>query len=322
MSKTIREFYSGDLTVRVSTDIDEEAAAFNAKYGKPNEPERHTILMFKLYDDDGALLYKSYVEPWARADLVQAGHRYTYEVLMPHVVDFVDEAIIMNKRAGHALRTRAEPDLDSALSDRFVWRRRRGPPTRGVPRGLINAHEWEEKHRSAELGAEHIADIRAAKRRASRARRASRDPDPWRNASDADAHAYRLLEIAHRTRANHLPTYPKRAKEAAEAFEVAADAWEEAGDDTNAVLRRAGADHWHREAFIFSHRPLSDGFYLVSDAEAQRLSNGRPPRPGHFVLFRLTPWSLHPFELHRLELHVDERLNKKRHWAYAVTGVR
>ena len=176
MSKTIREFHSGDLTVRVSTDIDEEAAAFAAKRRrKPNEPERHTLLRFELFDDDGDVLYESFVDPHGGfADLAKAGHRYTYEVLMPHVEAFVDEALIMNRRAAHALRERAEEAvLTPFQADRFVWRRRRGPPTRGVPRGLIDPHEWEENRRNLELGAEHPSDVRAAKRRT----KARRDPD-------------------------------------------------------------------------------------------------------------------------------------------------
>ena len=326
MSKTIREFYSGDLTVRVSTDIDEEAAAFNAKYGKPNEPERHTILKFELYDDDGDLLYKSYVEPWARADLIQAGHRYTYEVLTPHVVDFVDEAIIMSKRAGHALRTRAEPDYDSSLTDRFVWRRRRGPPTRGAPRGLINAHEWEENRRSAELGAEHISDTRVAKRRTSRTRR---DPDPWRNASDADAHAYRLAEVANRLQPSWPFPFATASIEAGDAFEVAADAWEEVGDGVKAEIRRDHARHHYIEAFLAMHPHLSYGFYVVRDDEAKKLAaavGARPPREAVAAagvktrLSRVGP----DIELHRIHLTPRERehLNQRRPWAYAVTGVR
>ena len=190
MSKTLREFYSGDLTVRVSTDIDEEAAAFGAKWRKPTEPERHTMLLFELYDDDGDVLYEQYVDPFVHYDLDEAGHRYTYDVLMPHVERFIDEAIVMNKRAAHALRTRAEPVLlspwqtammGSAPLDQFIWRRRRGPPTRGIPKGLINAHEWEENHRNAELGAEHLSEIRATERRLAAERRAKlkvrRDPD-------------------------------------------------------------------------------------------------------------------------------------------------
>ena len=331
MSKTIREFYSGDLTVRVSTDIDEEAAAFNAKYGKPNEPERHTILMFKLYDDDGALLYKSYVEPWARADLVQAGHRYTYEVLLPHVMDFVDEAIIMNKRAGHALRTRAEPDYGSALSDRFVWRRRRGPPMRGVPRGLIDAHEWEENRRSAELGAEHISDIRSNTRAAKRKRTTRRDPDPeWRNASAADAYAYKLAEVANRTRPQRSrprfrASYERNAKAAAEAFEVAADAWEVVGDKVKADIRKEQARHFYVEAFLTTHPYLSHGYYLISDTEARQLAakmKSKPPREGflHVPLTHVGP----EVELHRLELNAHElfAFNRKRPWVFAVARLR
>ena len=331
MSKTIREFYSGDLTVRVSTDIDEEAAAFSAKYGKPNEPERHTILMFELYDDDGDRLYKSYVEPWARADLNQAGHRYTYEVLMPHVVDFVDEAIIMNKRAAHALRTRAEEPADyhpGASGDRFVWRRRRGPPTRGVPRGLINAHEWEENRRNAELGAEHIADIRAAKRK----RTARRDPDPeWRNALAADAYAYKLAEVSNRTRPQRTrsrfrASFARNAKAAAEAFEVAADAWEEVGDEVKVEIRKEQARHFYVESFLATHPYLTHGYYLISDAEARQLAakvKSKPPSEGRFLLVPLT--HVGPgVELHRLDLSAHElfAFNRKRPWAYAVTGVR
>ena len=314
------------LTVRVSTDIDEEAAAFSAKYGKPNEPERHTILMFELYDDDGDRLYKSYVEPWARADLNQAGHRYTYEVLSPHVVDFVDEAIIMNKRAAHALRTRAEPDLDSALSDRFVWRRRRGPPTRGVPRGLINAHEWEENRRNAELGAEHISDER-------RMKRARRDPDPWRNASDADAHAYKLAEEANRTRFHSRLTryralFARNAKAAAEAFEVAADAWEEVGDYGDKVeIRKEQARHFYIESFLAMHPHLSSGYYLISDVEARHLAariRSRPPR-GTADFLRVPLTHVGPvIELHRLKLFTRElsEFKRKRPWAYAIARVR
>ena len=151
---------------------------------------------------------------------------------------------------------------------------------------------------------------------------ASRDPaDPWRNASDADANTYRLLETVYQSRDPR--GYPKRAKEVAEAFEIAADAWEELGDVSRADYRRERADSWHREAFIFSHRHLSYGYYLVSDAEARRLSDGMPPRPGRFILFRFTPWSVGPrAELHRITLSVDEVPDRKRRWAYAVLGVR
>ena len=329
MSKTIREFYSGDLTVRVSTDIDEEAAAFSAKHRKPNEPERSTLLRFELYDDDGDLLYQSFVDPWAHADLNQAGHRYTYEVLMPHVVDFVDEAIIMSRRAGPALRTRAEETpayvrAPAYVPDRFVWRPRRGPPTRGIPRGLINAHEWEENRRNAELGAEHISDER-------RMKRTRRDPDPWRNASSADEHAYQLQQAAFRTRpqrqqARYRTSFARNAKAAAEAFEVAADAWEEVGDVVKAEIRRSNARRWYVETFTTLHSHLSHNYYLISDAEARQLAakvNSKPPSEGRFHLVPLT--HVGPgVELHRLYLTDRElfEFGRKRPWAYAVAVAR
>ena len=155
----------------------------------------------------------------------------------------------------------------------------------------------------------------------------SRDPDPWRNASDADEHAYKLQQVAfrtptQRTEGRYHPSFARNAKTAAEAFEVAADAWEEVGDETKAEIRRNNAHYFYVEAFIASHRYLSYGYYLVSDAEARRLSDGSPPRPGRFIPFRFTPWGARPAELHRIWLTDFTLPDRKRRWAYAVAGVR
>ncbi len=154
--------------------------------------------------------------------------------------------------------------------------------------------------------------------------RAARDPDPWRNASDADAHAYRLNEDALRAPRSR---YAAATKEAAEAFEVAADAWEEVGDEVKADIRRDLAKRNYVESFLATHRHLSHGYYFVTDAEARRLASvaggTRPPQQGDFLqvpLSRVGP----VVELHRLGLYTRElkELGRTRPWVYAVMGIR
>lgn len=155
-----------------------------------------------------------------------------------------------------------------------------------------------------------------------------RDPDPWRNASAANEHAYKLQESAHRTKT--IRGYARAAKAAAEAFEVAADAWETVGDLAKADIRRASADHFYREAFVVTHDHLSHGHYVVSDREArslvERVSRNVSivmPTGRTFYLVRISPWG-RLVELHRTRLNEQEvdRLDRKRPWVYTVTGVR
>ena len=157
--------------------------------------------------------------------------------------------------------------------------------------------------------------------------RASRDPDPWRNALDADEHAYRLADEAHwARRLQPLWRLARLTKEAAEAFEVAADAWEEVGDDVKASIRRDLAKQNYVESFLASHRRLSHDWYLVSDAEARQLAEAsgmKLPDLGWFVpvmLSRLGP----RVELHRelLRSHEMADLKRKRPGVYLIGGVR
>ena len=158
-------------------------------------------------------------------------------------------------------------------------------------------------------------------------RASSRDPDPWRNASDADEHAHKLEQVAFRTRpqrqeARYRASFARNAKAAAEAFEVAADAWEEVGDHVKAEIRRSDARSWYVKAFTTLHSHLSHDYYLISDAEARQLAakvNSKPPTEGRFHLVPLT--HVGPgVELHRLYLTDRElfEFRRKRPWAYAV----
>lgn len=114
---------------------------------------------------------------------------------------------------------------------------------------------------------------------------------------------------------------------AAEAFEVAADAWEEVDDKVKADIRRNMAKHFYVEAFLATHSHLSHGFYLITDAEARELAlrmKSKPPRAGRFLLVPLT-MSVGPgVELHRIELNERELWahRRKRSWSYAIAGVR
>lgn len=162
-------------------------------------------------------------------------------------------------------------------------------------------------------------------------REAARDPDPWRNASNADAHAYKLAEVANRTRpyrqhSRYRAVFARNAKAAAEAFEVAVDGWEEVNDKAKAEIRRGMARYFYVEAFLATHSHLSHGYYLISDAEARQLAakiKSKPPSEGRFLFVSLT--HVGPgVELHRLDLNAHElfEFNRKRPWAYAVTGLR
>lgn len=162
-------------------------------------------------------------------------------------------------------------------------------------------------------------------------RAARRDPDPWRNASVADDHAHKLEQVAFRTRpqrqqARFRAAMARNARAAAEAFEVAADAWEEVDELVRADLRRNNARRWYTEAFLMEHAHLSHGFYLITDAEARELAskvNRKPPPDGRLLVVPLTPVGPE-VHLHRLSLHERElwALRRKRPWVYAIAGVR
>ena len=142
-----------------------------------------------------------------------------------------------------------------------------------------------------------------------------------------DNHAFALEERAlHGTL--DLTDYPARATDAAEAFEVAADAWESIGDHHRATIRRGMAKHFYREAFATSHRQIGMDF-LVSDEEARdavaRVTRNAPLRfpqsQGEFVLVR-TPWDALA-ELHRYQLDQRQRevLRHRRPWVYVLRGL-
>lgn len=140
-----------------------------------------------------------------------------------------------------------------------------------------------------------------------------------------DNYAFALEE---RALNGDLVDYTPRATDAAEAFEVAADAWESIGDMHRATLRRGYAKHFYRAAFAASHRQVGMGF-LVSDDEAHdavaRVTRNAPlrfpRREGEFVLVR-TPWDT-LVELHRHELDRRQRklLGQKRSWVYVMRGL-
>ena len=156
---------------------------------------------------------------------------------------------------------------------------------------------------------------------------ARRDPDPWRNASVADEHAHKLEQIAFQTRpqrqqVRYRESFARNAYAAAEAFEVAADAWEEVDDTVKAKIRRDEARRWYMKAFITTHRYVRYGHHLLSDAEARELAariRSRPPRGEQFLSVPLS--HVGPIvELRRLQLNEREmwEFRRKRPWVYAA----
>ena len=142
----------------------------------------------------------------------------------------------------------------------------------------------------------------------------------------ADEHAFELVNRAiwaHRTKPGRV--YARITKDVAEAYEVAADAWEEAGDLGAADARRKLARSYYVRSFRASHDRVgsySSGWYLLSNIEAGRLataSKARLPKRGWFVMVNLTP--LGPsVELHH-ELLTEREMaivRRKRPGAYLV----
>lgn len=153
--------------------------------------------------------------------------------------------------------------------------------------------------------------------------------DAWSDASVADEYAYRLQHEANRTskHTNRMRAlFARRSNAAADAFEVAADGWEIVDDHEKAEIRRELAAYHRGEAFTASHRHMSYGWYLVTDAEARRLAraSGQPlPKPGYVQPVRLSYGG--PFiELHRIQLSEQEKwtTQRKRSWAWAVGNIR
>lgn len=153
--------------------------------------------------------------------------------------------------------------------------------------------------------------------------------DAWSEASSADEHAYRLQHEAQRTPMRTKRTrslFGRRSSEAADAFEVAADAWEAVDDQAKADIRRNSAAYNRAEAFLATHPHISYGFYLITDAEARKLARANAvalPKPGTFQPVRLG-YAGPVVEIHRLNISPQEmwKFQRKRPWVWAILGVR
>lgn len=161
--------------------------------------------------------------------------------------------------------------------------------------------------------------------------------DAFEDALRADAHARRLQDKAvWSKRMARAPVYARDMIAAAQALEVAADAWEEAGDHDAAMSRRESAHQSYVKAFWATHSRLHSRFplnhlyyFMISDAEAGKLARAAGvPLPREVETFRyvrpLSPWGEIPLELHRLALLPSEKVwaGRKRGWTYALAGVR
>ena len=158
--------------------------------------------------------------------------------------------------------------------------------------------------------------------------------DAFDDARRADAYAQRLQDkTIWSRRTARASVFARDMIAAAQALEIAADAWEEAGDLVSAQARRERAHDNYVAAFRATHSYLRSWerrrdplFYPISDVEAGRLSRAaglRLPREGKFSVVRLSPWG--PLvEIYRLELLPAEQtqLGRKRSWTYALAGVR
>lgn len=153
------------------------------------------------------------------------------------------------------------------------------------------------------------------------------DPQAFRIAAAAQKYADALRE---QSRGAMGPSeYRRRSREAAEAYDVAGDAWEAAGHESR--IAREWADRLHLEAFKATRPVLSPGFYYVTDREARALVAGvtrnaklRMPDGRYYVLVRLGPPGRgNLLELHRLNLTLQEReaMKRKRPWVYGVVPI-
>lgn len=159
--------------------------------------------------------------------------------------------------------------------------------------------------------------------------------DPWAVAVDATSSAYRLEDVSRQSspsgttyrvvsETKQNAQFIQRANNAADAFDVAADAWEIAGDDSRARHLRNRAIYNRTEAFV-AGRPITGGWYHLKDTEAHRIAraNGVPlPKQGWFQKVRLfNPEK--PIDLLRLRLmpHELQSLKRKRPWTWAIGGL-
>lgn len=162
--------------------------------------------------------------------------------------------------------------------------------------------------------------------------------DAFDDARRADAHARRLQDkTIWSRRTARAAVFARDMIAAAQALEVAADAWEEAGNLAFAEARRERAHDNYVAAFRATHSHLPPSwerrhdplFYPISDVEAGKLSRAtgmrlpRKEKTSTVSAVRLSPWGA-PVDLYRLRLLPAEQawLRRKRPWTYALAGVR